>query len=327
MMCKLRNIWIPVSLIAVWLVCSQRGIGQGSLDPPSGEPMPVMKTLDQVEPRTPINDLTAPANGEFAHVISTPGSFYLAEPLRVQKPNGILIQSPGVTLDLMGFPIIRDAGVDGGNAVEIAADASGPRIMNGSISGSFGNGIILSPGAILLSGAARDLVISGCVGVGVDLGTGEATRIEAVVVHGVGGLGIQAAIVSECVAEECGGIAIRATIATSCRGKSISGVGIQASNALNCSGASTSGTGLRASAGAVNCFGFSETGVGLSAGNATNCKAQTTSGSVALVASGTASHCDGDHLNDGVAIEARIAVACTADRGTIDVPEKHLGTP
>ena len=50
---------------------------QGSLTPPPGAPAPVMKTLDQVEPRTQVTQTTCPGNASAVHVISAPGSYYL----------------------------------------------------------------------------------------------------------------------------------------------------------------------------------------------------------------------------------------------------------
>ena len=42
-----------------------------------GNPQPSMKTLHQVEPRTPINNDTVPGDPNYFHVISDSGSYYL----------------------------------------------------------------------------------------------------------------------------------------------------------------------------------------------------------------------------------------------------------
>lgn len=75
---------------------------QGSLTPPGG-PAETMKTLDQLyvaikntDPRTPITN--AP------YTITQPGSYYLATNVNSTE-HGIVIQSSGVTLDLMGFSL------------------------------------------------------------------------------------------------------------------------------------------------------------------------------------------------------------------------------
>lgn len=64
-----------------------------------------MKTLDQVEPRTPL-DTTAPI------VISSPGSYYLTGDVS-STGNGIDIQADDVTVDLNGFTLVGDGSGEG----------------------------------------------------------------------------------------------------------------------------------------------------------------------------------------------------------------------
>lgn len=77
----------------------------GSLTPPSGPVAPTMKTLTEVEPRTPVQSL--PGSASALHVISQPGSYYLTGNIQgVAGKHGILITSPNVSLDLNGFTLV-----------------------------------------------------------------------------------------------------------------------------------------------------------------------------------------------------------------------------
>src|SRR5260370_25455545 len=77
---------------------------QGSLTPP-GAPGPTMKTLSQIEPRTPISSLP--------FTINAPGAYYVTTNLTgVTGTNGITIAANDVTLDLKGFSLL---GVPGAN--------------------------------------------------------------------------------------------------------------------------------------------------------------------------------------------------------------------
>jgi parallel beta-helix repeat protein len=72
--------------------------GQGVLTPP-GSPAPTMKTLSQVEPRTPISSVP--------YTITESGSYYLTANLS-STTDGVIITTNNVTLDLMGFTISGD---------------------------------------------------------------------------------------------------------------------------------------------------------------------------------------------------------------------------
>lgn len=82
-----------------WAVTSQI-YAQGSLTPP-GAPAPVFKTLNQVEPRTPISSLP--------FLITNSGSYYLTGNLTgTGTADGITVQSNlnDVTIDLKGFELV-----------------------------------------------------------------------------------------------------------------------------------------------------------------------------------------------------------------------------
>jgi parallel beta-helix repeat protein len=79
---------------------------QGALTPP-GAPAPTMKTLTQLEPRTPIASVP--------FVISNSGSYYLTTNLTgTSGTNGITITVDNVTLDLNGFGLIGVTGSSNG---------------------------------------------------------------------------------------------------------------------------------------------------------------------------------------------------------------------
>lgn len=71
----------------------------GDLNPPFGPVLPTMKTIQQAEPRIPIDTLP--------FTISQPGSYYLTGDLTPLSSgsNGVEINSDHVTLDLNGFAI------------------------------------------------------------------------------------------------------------------------------------------------------------------------------------------------------------------------------
>ena len=113
-------------------------IAQGSLAPP-GAPAPMMKTLQQVEPRTPISSLPL--------VITNSGSYYLIGNLTgISGTNGITVRANNVTIDLNGFTL---SGVNGSaDGINVGNDGSPGAInitnfsvLNGVVHGWGGYGI------------------------------------------------------------------------------------------------------------------------------------------------------------------------------------------
>ena len=83
---------------------------QGSLTPP-GAPAPTMKTLTQIEPRTPVDATNTPGTATVQYVINQPGSYYLTGNILVAaNRTGITIQTNDVTLDLNGFVMTGHGG-------------------------------------------------------------------------------------------------------------------------------------------------------------------------------------------------------------------------
>lgn len=98
---------------------------QGSLSPP-GAPAPTMKTLAQIEPRTPLATLPV--------TLTNAGSYYLTTNL-VGAPgqNGITINADQVTLDLNGFALLGAGGSL--NALHAPAARRNIVVRNGTIRG------------------------------------------------------------------------------------------------------------------------------------------------------------------------------------------------
>jgi len=105
---------------------------QGSLTPP-GAPAPTMKTLQQIEPRTPLESgspgVSIDPSGTI--VISQSGSYYLTENLTVSSGNGITITASGVTVDLRGFTIRSTLADSASRGINI--NAARVSIYNGHI--------------------------------------------------------------------------------------------------------------------------------------------------------------------------------------------------
>jgi hypothetical protein len=276
-------------------------LSQGSLTPP-GAPAPTMKTLQQVEPRTPIS--AAP------FTITEPGSYYLTTNLTVSSGDAITIAASGVTLDLNGYTIRSTTNSPGGAAIAIVSGLFGLRnlaILNGNIEGGgFGYGIVFSnapPQNVRVSG----INVAGCLYDGISLGWNDSTVVEACTVRTVGGYGIAASTIKGSSAINCGLTAIAGNQVSDCRGTSASGDGVSADVALNCYGESGNGRGVYAARSAQNCYGSSSSSYGVYAVSAQNCYG--ISGGTGVSAT-TALNCYGYNGTSASGVSADIAQNC-----------------
>ncbi len=141
--------------VVVWL-------NAGSLTPPAGPVSPTMKTLQQVEPRTPVQTLSGNASTQY--LISQSGSYYLTDNIvGVSGKHGITIDADNVSLDLRGFTL---QGVSG------------------------------TQHAIFVNCCHHDLSISNGIitqwsGIGIDSGLGTNVLVEKIVSFANGGEGIK----------------------------------------------------------------------------------------------------------------------------------------
>jgi parallel beta-helix repeat protein len=122
---KILSVLSVLSILLVVLV-----LAQGPLVPP-GTPGATMKTLEQVEPRTPIGGSVD---------ITTPGSYYLTTNI---VPSGgtpaIMIRTNNVKLDLNGFSILGASAR--GSGIGISDNVGNVVIENGTISDCYYYGI------------------------------------------------------------------------------------------------------------------------------------------------------------------------------------------
>jgi hypothetical protein len=133
--------FVPMArtVLIVTAVASVLWVSAGNLSPPGGAISPSMKDLDDVEPRTAIRndfDTITPI------VISSPGSYYLAEDIfSIHSEHGIEIDASHVTLDLNGFTVFGNTEVGSLDGIHIADERHNVTIRNGTVRDFFQNGI------------------------------------------------------------------------------------------------------------------------------------------------------------------------------------------
>jgi hypothetical protein len=179
---------------AVSVLTLNQAAAQGSLTPP-GAPSPTMKSLDQIEPRTPVDATHTPGDSSDEFLITQPGSYYLTTNITaVVLKNGIKIITNNVTLDLNGFSLLGTNPAD--DAILVPAGYFNITVENGIIFGwsntSSGNGISCSGNAVTL----KHLTISSNSWIGIYIaGSNDLVTDNLLVGNGTSGnVGGQASI-------------------------------------------------------------------------------------------------------------------------------------
>ena len=111
------------------------GLAQGTLTPP-GAPAPVMKSLDQIEPRTPISGQV---------ILTNSGSYYMTTNVTGNGGFGILIQADNVSIDLGGFILAGEPNPTS-TGILVNGTHSNLTIYNGTIRNWGGAGLDASQG-------------------------------------------------------------------------------------------------------------------------------------------------------------------------------------
>ena len=204
----------------------------GPLTPPVGVIQSTMKTLAEVEPRTPISDATTPGDGDSRFRITQPGSYYLTSSFTVGGGlAGIEIAAHDVTIDLNGFTITGGAGTRAGVQGGVSQR---PTLRNGTI---------------------RAMTL-----VGVDFSGCDSAVIERVTVESCAGGGIVSgnrALISDCIARSNGSRGIAAQAGSRVRDSIAAnndGIGFTVGSgavAVNCTAYDNNGDGFTTNDGAV----------------------------------------------------------------------------
>ena len=226
-------------------VPSPFALAQGVLNPP-GAPAPTMKTLEQVEPRIPIDPTRTPGDANATFRINAAGSYYLTGNITGESGKvGILVTANNVTIDLNGFSL---TGAGNSSGIDTPAGGSGPEnttVRNGTVT-NWGFGARLRD-------KARVERVSFLRNTGAGLVCGQAALIVDCVATDNGESGITAgrtAVIRSTVAHANSAVGLAAgtgSVVTNCAANLNSGFGIQTqdnSTVQGCSADGNSSTGI-----------------------------------------------------------------------------------
>ena len=226
---------VPATTLAMFLGFSEAAMA-GDLNPPPGPIVPTMKTLVEVEPRTPVQSLSGSATA--LHVISEPGSYYLTGNIAGESgKNGIEVAADDVTLDLNGYALLgMPESLDG---VMIHAHRSNIACLSGSVRGWGDDGIDAGSDGI---GGGRFIDVHAYGNGGRGLMGGSVWTITRCTATANGSHGIQVgtvATVTECSVAGNGGdgitLAVRSEggLVTNCTSKENTGFGFRADTGVS----------------------------------------------------------------------------------------------
>lgn len=235
----------------------------GDLNPPPGPVTSTMKTLVEVEPRTPISSLPL--------TITDSGSYYLAGNLiGTVDADGITISADDVTLDLNGFALV---GVPGSrDGVSVPATQVNLTIRNGTVRNWGEDGIDAFN--------ANNSTLEGCHasnnrGYGLRVGNGSAVTNCTSRSNGGNGFNVgEGSTISYCTSTlnigsgfELGGLTT--IIGCTARGNGTTGISAAESNTVvNCTSSDNTGAGITAGDGSsiIACNARENGGSGISVG-------------------------------------------------------------
>jgi hypothetical protein len=307
------------------LVLPALGFAQGALAP-TAAPGPTMKTLTQIEPRTPLGST---AGSTTTLTVNAAGTYVLMGNVTVTTGDAIVITADNVTLDLNGFTLASTAATPAGYGIRLGQTspavktASNARIFNGRVNAAkFAHGVAVDGASfgIILS----DISVAGATQAGLNAGT-TGSEVNRCTVSNCLATGITASTVRDSSATACGGTGITATGTALRSTASTTGdsAALKADMATDCTGASAAGIGVEVAKIATNCTGSSVTGTGLTAINAVNCSGTGSgAGKFGINVTGTASYCRASCPN-GTALKALVAIGCSLGSGTTAITNKY----
>ena len=235
----------------------------GDPTPPPGPIGPTMKPLDEVEPRTAINDTNTPGDAGNIYKITKSGSYYLTENVTgIATRVGIEIAASDVTIDLNGYVLVGVPGSAAGIAT-LTPGLSNITVRNGTVRDWAQYGIDLA--SIPVDGASIESVrVVGNLFDGARVGTAAMIRDSRASANGGAGFRVvgaggsidnshadnngeagistfEDAVVSNCRANNnaiAGILSASGALITDCLASNNQGVGIQANSSCtvaNCS--------------------------------------------------------------------------------------------